>query len=122
MTFDIWAAFLLHRQGEDAPPARVMVFAQSEEQARRILAANSNSQLAHLAGCTHVAAAHAFPLLLLDWPFIGRRLTALLLYQAAALAEPLRNVLWGEHKISVLLPGGQEPIKARMGPISIVFC
>ena len=51
-------AFLLHRQGEDAPPARVMVFAQSEEQARRSLAASSNSHLARLASCTHVAAAH----------------------------------------------------------------
>jgi len=32
--------------------------------------------------------------------------------QARALAEPLRTVLWGEHSISVLLPGGAEPIKA----------
>jgi len=30
---------------------------------------------------------------------------------AAAMAEPLRNVLWGEHSIAVLLPGGEEPIK-----------
>ncbi len=27
------------------------------------------------------------------------------------MAEPLRNVLWGEHSIAVLLPGGEEPIK-----------
>ena len=33
--------------------------------------------------------------------------------QAAAIAEPLRNVLWGEHSIAVLLPGGQEPIQVR---------
>ena len=49
--------------GEDSPPARVMVFADSEEQAREV-------------------------------------------------ASPLRNVLWGEHSISVLLPQGSEPIKA----------
>ena len=32
--------------------------------------------------------------------------------QARALSDPLRTVLWGEHAISVLLPGGTEPIKA----------
>jgi len=32
--------------------------------------------------------------------------------QARALSDPLRTVLWGEHAISVLLPGGNEPIKA----------
>lgn len=32
--------------------------------------------------------------------------------QARAVADPLRTVLWGEHAISVLLPGGTEPIKA----------
>eukprot|EP00891_Asterochloris_glomerata_P003480 jgi/Astpho2/3480/Aster-08115 len=31
---------------------------------------------------------------------------------AAAAAQPLRNVLWGQHNISVLLPEGEEPIKA----------
>lgn len=56
--------FCVCRQGEDAPPARVIVFADSEQ-------------------------------------------------QAAAIAEPLRNVLWGEHSIAVLLPGGQEPIQVR---------
>ena len=30
---------------------------------------------------------------------------------AAAAAQPLRNVLWGQHNISVLLPEGEEPIK-----------
>lgn len=48
---------------QDAAPARVMLFAESEAQAR-------------------------------------------------ALSDPLRTVLWGEHAISVLLPGGTEPIKA----------
>lgn len=32
--------------------------------------------------------------------------------QAAQLAGPLRSVLWGEHRVSVLLPQGDEPIKA----------
>ena len=31
---------------------------------------------------------------------------------ARRLADPLRNVLWGKHSISVLLPDGLEPIKA----------
>lgn len=31
---------------------------------------------------------------------------------ARALAEPLRNILWGKHAISVLLPDGSEPIQA----------
>ncbi|KAL4428688.1 hypothetical protein ABPG77_009794 [Micractinium sp. CCAP 211/92] len=53
----------LRRQSADEAPARVMVFAGSEEQARQ-------------------------------------------------LAGPLRTVLWGDHKISVLLPEGTEPIKA----------
>ncbi|KAL4447639.1 hypothetical protein ABPG75_004858 [Micractinium tetrahymenae] len=53
----------LRGQGADEAPARVMVFAGSEEQARQ-------------------------------------------------LAGPLRTVLWGDHKISVLLPEGTEPIKA----------
>lgn len=53
----------LKEQGDDAPPARVMVFARSEDEAK-------------------------------------------------GLAEPLRNVMWGEHKISVLLPGGEDPIRA----------
>lgn len=53
----------LREGNQDAPPARVMLFADDEKQAR-------------------------------------------------ALADPLRTVLWGEHAISVLLPGGIEPIKA----------
>lgn len=32
--------------------------------------------------------------------------------QARQLSDPLRTVLWGDHKISVLLPEGTEPIKA----------
>ena len=53
-----------HRQEADAPPARVMVFARSQDEAQ-------------------------------------------------ALAGPLRNVLWGEHRISVLLPEGEDPIRVR---------
>ena len=34
--------------------------------------------------------------------------------EARAAATPLRNVLWGDHRISVLLPSGEEPIKARL--------
>ena len=34
---------------------------------------------------------------------------------AAAAAQPLRNVLWGQHNISVLLPEGEEPIKVGQG-------
>ena len=33
--------------------------------------------------------------------------------EARAVATPLRNVLWGEHRMSMLLPSGEEPIKAR---------
>ena len=36
--------------------------------------------------------------------------------EARAVATPLRNVLWGDHRMSVLLPSGEEPIKARCGP------
>lgn len=50
------------RQGEDAGPARVMVFAADEEAARQA-------------------------------------------------ASPLRSALWGDHKVSVLLPQGEEPIQ-----------
>lgn len=60
----VMAGICTRRQGDDGPPARVIVFAATEE-------------------------------------------------QAAAIAEPLRNVLWGEHSIAVLLPGGQEPIQVR---------
>ena len=35
---------------------------------------------------------------------------------AAAAAQPLRNVLWGQHNISVLLPEGEEPIKVGLVP------
>ena len=64
---------LCYRQGEDAAPPRVMVFASSQE-------------------------------------------------AAAAAAQPLRNVLWGQHNISVLLPEGEEPIKVGLmtaGPFGI---
>ncbi len=30
---------------------------------------------------------------------------------AQACASPIRNVLWGAHKVAVLLPKGEEPIK-----------
>ena len=30
---------------------------------------------------------------------------------AVAAATPLRNALWGKHKLAVLLPHGDEPIK-----------
>ncbi|KAK9909664.1 hypothetical protein WJX75_005823 [Coccomyxa subellipsoidea] len=53
----------VEQQGEDAAPARVMVFVASEEAAR-------------------------------------------------AAAMPLRSGLWAEHKVSVLLPHGEEPIQA----------
>ena len=53
---------LVHRQGEDAAPTRVMVFAPTSE-------------------------------------------------AATACAPPIRNVLWGAHKVAVLLPKGEEPIK-----------
>ncbi len=36
--------------------------------------------------------------------------------EARAVATPLRNVLWGDHRMSVLLPSGEEPIKARCDP------
>lgn len=52
------------RQEADAPPARVIVFARSQDEAQ-------------------------------------------------ALAAPLRNVLWGDHRISVLLPEGEDPIRVR---------
>lgn len=51
-----------HRQGDDAPPPRVIVFTDSEE-------------------------------------------------AAVAASNPLRTALWGEHKLAVLLPHGDEPIK-----------
>ena len=35
---------------------------------------------------------------------------------AEAAAGPLRNVLWGQHSLSVLLPHGEEPIQV---PLSI---
>ena len=53
---------LKRRQGDDAPPPRVIVFADTEE-------------------------------------------------AAVAAATPLRNALWGKHKLAVLLPHGDEPIK-----------
>lgn len=53
------------RQGEDAAPTRVMVFAPTSEAAQ-------------------------------------------------ACAPPIRNVLWGAHKVAVLLPAGEEPIKVPL--------
>lgn len=32
---------------------------------------------------------------------------------ARAAAAPLRAALWGDHTLSVLLPGGEEPTKVR---------
>ncbi len=52
----------MYRQGDDAAPTRVMVFAPTSEAAQ-------------------------------------------------ACASPIRNVLWGAHKVAVLLPKGEEPIK-----------
>ena len=52
------------RQGDDAAPTRVIVFAPSPEAAQ-------------------------------------------------AAAQPIRNVLWGQHNVTVLLPQGEEPIKVR---------
>ena len=57
----------LHRQGDDAAPTRVMVFAPTSEAAQ-------------------------------------------------ACASPIRNVLWGAHKVAVLLPKGEEPIKVANLP------
>mmetsp|Transcript_16428 Transcript_16428/g.49215 ORF Transcript_16428/g.49215 Transcript_16428/m.49215 type:complete len:579 (+) Transcript_16428:69-1805(+) len=53
----------LKARGDDAPPARILVFTPSQEAAEEV-------------------------------------------------AEPLRNALWGLHKLAVLLPDGQEPIRA----------
>ena len=58
------------RQGEDAAPTRVMVFAPTSEAAQ-------------------------------------------------ACAPPIRNVLWGAHKVAVLLPQGEEPIKVPKLPFSL---
>ena len=58
------------RQGEDAAPTRVMVFAPTSEAAQ-------------------------------------------------ACAPPIRNVLWGAHKVAVLLPAGEEPIKVPLLPSSL---
>ena len=55
------------RQGEDAAPTRVIVFAPSPEAAQ-------------------------------------------------AAAQPIRNVLWGQHNVTVLLPQGEEPIKVSITP------
>ena len=35
---------------------------------------------------------------------------------AQACASPIRNVLWGAHKVAVLLPEGEEPIKVPERP------
>ena len=35
---------------------------------------------------------------------------------AQACASPIRNVLWGAHKVAVLLPEGEEPIKVPGRP------
>lgn len=63
----------LCRQGEDAAPTRVMVFAPTSEAAQ-------------------------------------------------ACASPIRNVLWGAHKVAVLLPQGEEPIKVSELPFSLSLC
>ena len=39
--------------------------------------------------------------------------------EARAAARPLRNVLWGDHKMSVLLPTGAEPIKVKGFPRTV---
>ena len=36
---------------------------------------------------------------------------------AQACASPIRNVLWGAHKVAVLLPEGEEPIKVPERPL-----
>jgi len=45
---------------------------------------------------------------------------------ARALAEPLRDALWAQHRLAVLLPGGAEPIRAmhafRDGEASLLLC
>ena len=56
------------RQGDDAAPTRVIVFAPSPEAAQ-------------------------------------------------AAAQPIRNVLWGQHNVTVLLPQGEEPIKVSKPPL-----
>ena len=61
---------VLRRQGDDAAPTRVMVFAPTSEAAQ-------------------------------------------------ACASPIRNVLWGDHKVAVLLPKGEEPIKVVYLAISV---
>lgn len=35
---------------------------------------------------------------------------------ARAAATPLRSGLWGDHKVSVLLPHGEEPIQVDLPP------
>lgn len=35
---------------------------------------------------------------------------------AVAAADPLRTVLWGQHRLAVLLPHGEEPIKVTRKP------
>ena len=41
---------------------------------------------------------------------------------AQACASPIRNVLWGAHKVAVLLPQGEEPIKVPELPFSLPLC
>ena len=36
---------------------------------------------------------------------------------ARAAAMPLRSGLWGDHKVSVLLPHGEEPIQVCLGTL-----
>ena len=41
---------------------------------------------------------------------------------AQACASPIRNVLWGAHKVAVLLPQGEEPIKVTQAAFSAFPC
>ena len=40
---------------------------------------------------------------------------------AQACAPPIRNVLWGAHKVAVLLPKGEEPIKVPTMPFDLLL-
>lgn len=41
---------------------------------------------------------------------------------AQACASPIRNVLWGAHKVAVLLPKGEEPIKVDFCLLAFCRC
>ena len=40
---------------------------------------------------------------------------------ARAAAMPLRSGLWGDHKVSVLLPHGEEPIQVCLGTLPLAI-